>query len=66
MLDAPLKEGEGPKINGSIMLAYAESKEEVIKKLKEDVYSTEEVWDWEKVCDRPLCCCEFDGCRSVC
>jgi hypothetical protein len=31
------------------MVAYAASKEEVIEKLKKDVYSQNEVWDWEKV-----------------
>jgi len=31
------------------MLALAESKEEVLEKLKADIYSESEVWDWEKV-----------------
>ncbi|KAL1305588.1 hypothetical protein AAFC00_007193 [Neodothiora populina] len=48
-LDEPPKEGEGPKINGSIMLALAETKEEVLEKLKGDVYSQSGVWNWEKV-----------------
>jgi len=43
------KEGEGPKIKGSIMLALAESKEEVLKELKKDTYTTSGVWDWDKV-----------------
>jgi uncharacterized protein len=34
---------------GSAMLAYAETKEEVLEKLKADIYSKEEVWDWSKV-----------------
>ena len=42
------------KINGSIMLALAESKEEVLAALKEDVYSTAGVWDWEKVTIQPV------------
>ncbi|KAK5140662.1 hypothetical protein LTR04_002895 [Oleoguttula sp. CCFEE 6159] len=42
-------EGEGPKIKGSVMLAYAESKEEVVQMLKNDIYSKKDVWDWEKV-----------------
>lgn len=46
--DVP-KEGEGPKIKGSVMLAYAESKEEVMQALKEDVYFKENVWDEDKV-----------------
>ena len=46
----PPKEGETPKIIGSVMLAYAASKEEVLEDLRRDVYSENEVWDWEKVC----------------
>ena len=43
------KEGETPPIIGSAMLAYAETKEEVIQSLKSDIYSESEVWDWDKV-----------------
>ncbi|KAF2461588.1 hypothetical protein BDY21DRAFT_278283 [Lineolata rhizophorae] len=46
--DVP-KEGEPPKIKGSAMLAWAESKEAVMTKLKNDVYTKNEVWDWDKV-----------------
>ncbi|TID15692.1 Dimeric alpha-beta barrel [Venturia nashicola] len=47
--DVP-KEGERlPPIIGSAMLAHAETKEEVLEKLKKDVYSESEVWDWSKV-----------------
>jgi hypothetical protein len=38
MLNKPVEEGSPPDIRGSIMLAMAESKEEVVAKLKEDVY----------------------------
>lgn len=38
-----------PPISGSAMLAYAESKDAVLKRLKEDLYTTENVWDWDKV-----------------
>lgn len=48
------KEGEGLKIQGSIMLAVAESKEEVLAELKKDVYSESGVWDWEKVQIHPV------------
>ena len=45
-----IKEGEAtPKIKGSIMLAVAESKEEVLRALQEDVYFKESIWDWNKV-----------------
>lgn len=37
------------------MLAWAESKEEVLRALKEDVYSQSGVWDWEKVRIHPVC-----------
>ena len=36
-------------MKGSVMLALAESKEEVVKALKEDVYYKSDVWDWDKV-----------------
>jgi len=48
-LDEPIKEGSGPKINGSIMMAVADTKEEVMEKLKKDVYYSGEVWDTSKV-----------------
>lgn len=37
------------KMLGSAMLAWASSKEEVLEKLKKDVYTENRVWDWEKV-----------------
>lgn len=45
------------KIQGSAMVALASSKEEVIEKLKADIYAKNEVWDFTKVflsyyCDR--------------
>lgn len=48
-LDEPIKEGEPPKINGSVMLAVADTKEEVMKSVKEDVYFKSGVWDESKV-----------------
>lgn len=50
-----IKEAEGPRIKGSIMLAFAESKEDVIKALQEDVYFKQGVWDWNKVQIHPVC-----------
>lgn len=44
------KEGQNPPpIIGSAMVAYAETREEVLERLKSDVYSKSEVWDWSKV-----------------
>ncbi|KAI9785696.1 MAG: hypothetical protein M1839_008713 [Geoglossum umbratile] len=43
------KPGEVPKMKGSIMLALAGSKEEVVKALQEDIYFKSNVWDWDKV-----------------
>ncbi|KAI4122104.1 MAG: hypothetical protein LQ347_006624 [Umbilicaria vellea] len=54
MLDEAPKEGEGLKINGSVMLALAESKEEVLQALKRDIYCTSGVWDWDKVQIHPF------------
>jgi hypothetical protein len=36
------------------MLALAESREEVLEKLKKDIYSEREVWDWSKVQIHPF------------
>ncbi|KAF2649504.1 hypothetical protein K491DRAFT_708088 [Lophiostoma macrostomum CBS 122681] len=49
MLDAPLQDGEAPKFKGSAMLCGAKTKEEVLERLKNDVYVKGEVWDWSKV-----------------
>lgn len=49
ILEETVKEGEDPKIKGSIMLALAESKEDVLKALRKDIYYKEDVWDWDKV-----------------
>lgn len=49
MLDEVPKEGEGLKISGSSVVAWASSKEEVMEILKGDIYATEGVWDLEKV-----------------
>ena len=50
-----------PKITGSALIAEAESKEEVLAALKEDVYSTSGVWDWDKVTIHPVESCIFRG-----
>ena len=49
MLEEPVKEGETPKMKGSAMLIGASTREEVVERLKRDVYVTGGVWDWEKV-----------------
>jgi hypothetical protein len=49
MLEEPIKEGETPKMKGSAMLIGANTKEEVVERLKKDVYVSGKVWDWEKV-----------------
>lgn len=43
------KEGETPSVLGSVVIAYAESKEEVLRDLKGDVYTESGVWDWDRV-----------------
>ena len=48
-LDEVLQPGKPPKINGSVMLVQAETKEEAERILKEDIYTKSDVWDWEKV-----------------
>ena len=49
MLEEPPKEGETPKMKGSAMLIGANTREEVIERLKNDVYVKGSVWDWDKV-----------------
>ncbi|GAB7345479.1 hypothetical protein MBLNU457_3805t2 [Dothideomycetes sp. NU457] len=48
-LDSPPQEGQGLAINGSVMMALASSKEEVLERVKTDVYATTGVWDMDKV-----------------
>ncbi|KAI9693418.1 MAG: hypothetical protein M1820_009294 [Bogoriella megaspora] len=47
--DVP-KEGEGLRMNGSVMLVNAASRDEAIGVLKDDVYFKNRVWDWDKLC----------------
>jgi uncharacterized protein YciI len=51
MLEEPIKEGDSgpPKMKGSAMLIGAKTREEVVERLKKDVYVQEGVWDVEKV-----------------
>lgn len=56
-MDEPVEEGQGPKINGSVMMYEADSEEEVWKAVKSDIYYTSGVWDaekvsWERACRR--------------
>jgi hypothetical protein len=45
----PPVEGSTPRMLGSAMLAVADSKEEVLEKIRNDVYATSGVWDVDKV-----------------
>ncbi|KUJ12125.1 uncharacterized protein LY89DRAFT_624569 [Mollisia scopiformis] len=56
LLDEVPKEGEGLKISGSTVVAWASSKEEVMEILKGDIYAKEGVWDLEKVQIWPFKC----------
>jgi uncharacterized protein len=49
MLEEPVTEGQTPKMRGSAMICGAKTKEEVIERLKKDVYVTGGVWDLDKV-----------------
>ncbi|KAK9473829.1 uncharacterized protein V1510DRAFT_402115 [Dipodascopsis tothii] len=47
-LDDPIASDKNPPtFKGSVMTFKAESKEELIAILKEDVYTTAGVWDWD-------------------
>jgi hypothetical protein len=49
LLDEVPKDKDGLKIQGSAMVAVASSKEEVLERLKKDVYAKNDVWDFNKV-----------------
>ncbi len=49
ILDEQPLEGETLEMKGSVLVAVAESREEALKIVKEDVYSTQGVWDVEKL-----------------
>ena len=49
ILSEPISDPQKPQITGSVMLAVAESKEEVVRQLKEDIYFKSGVWDWDRV-----------------
>ena len=48
----PMPGDDPPKMNGSALIAVAESKEDVLALLKEDIYSTSGVWDLARVSSR--------------
>lgn len=47
-MSSPPVEGQTPPMIGSALIIVASSKEEVIERLKNDVYSTSGVWDVDK------------------
>ena len=49
MLEEPIKEGVPPKMKGSVLMCVADTEEEVLERVKKDVYYTNDVWDKEKV-----------------
>jgi hypothetical protein len=55
MLEEPIQEGVAPKMKGSVLMCVADSEEEVLERVRRDVYWESGVWDREKV--------SFDGGR---
>lgn len=53
MLSETIKEGQGPQMKGSVMLAVAESEEQVWEQLRLDPYAVE-VWDMDKIQIMPV------------
>lgn len=51
MLEEPIVPGDTspPKMKGSAMLVGAKTKEEVIERVKKDIYVDEGVWDTDKI-----------------
>ncbi|KAF2100662.1 hypothetical protein NA57DRAFT_74262 [Rhizodiscina lignyota] len=57
LLERPLDGTEAPPPSvGSAMLCAANSKEEVLDRLKADLYTTAGVWDWNKIQIYPFKC----------
>jgi hypothetical protein len=55
MLNAHPAEGETPSFKGSMMMAVAENKEQVLELLSKDIYVTSGVWDMENAQIIPVC-----------
>ena len=53
-LAEPLKEGEKPKMTGSVMIALADSEAEVREILQKDIYVESGVWNWDAVTITPV------------
>lgn len=47
-MSEPIEDGQSLKFNGSYMIAKAESKEDVLKVLRDDIYTKAGVWDLER------------------
>ncbi|KAL8795689.1 MAG: hypothetical protein Q9195_001927 [Heterodermia aff. obscurata] len=54
ILSEPISDPQKPQMTGSVMLAVAESKEDVVQQLKEDIYFKSGVWDWDRVQIHPV------------
>lgn len=66
MLEEPIKDGVPPKMKGSVLMCVADTEEEVLERVKKDVYYTSDVWDKEKVSTRNVgsgtnCGCAVSG-----
>lgn len=66
MLEEIPEEGEGPKIRGSVMLALADSREEVLKALQDDIYYKSGVWDWDQLQIYPVGSISQEFYRACC
>jgi hypothetical protein len=49
MLEEPIREGVPPKMKGSVLMCVADTEEEVLERVRKDVYYETGVWDKEKV-----------------
>ncbi|KAL8857335.1 MAG: hypothetical protein Q9178_006101 [Gyalolechia marmorata] len=56
LLDDVPQPGQSLKICGSAMLVQADSREEVLQVIQQDIYSKNGVWDLEKVQIYPFKC----------
>jgi hypothetical protein len=66
MLEEPIQEGVAPKMKGSVLMCVADTEEEVLERVRKDVYWTSDVWDKEKVSEYCSTGLEehFSGCHE--
>ena len=47
--EGPMEEGEPHRIAGSFLVVLAKTKEEVVQRMKDDLFYKHNVWNWDKM-----------------